>query len=340
MMQRHVTYLGLILVSVALLVFCQPGISYGESDNFIGVEQLLQLYDSIRAGDGTAEQLFSFQQQWYSQNDTPTPTPTQAPPTETPTQTQQPTATETPTETPGSPTSTPTQVIPDMFNLPDFFPLAANSSWYYVGMPEEGGSEEDNFTWEQKGTKTLGDKTVTIIQTTTDETTDSRNGDQDFWYVEQGTLYYKGYRNGTLKVIGSGFTQITIPSQDIVFNPGLAVGGMQRIGDTVTSEGTAQVSITLMGFPDNVTATVKTTVAYDRFDPTLNTPLGTFTNVLHMTLSIDATVYGQELNLRDNEFWLKQGVGMVKQDQDPDPSDAQVQGIQSGQVGGVTIVAD
>ncbi|HNT36175.1 MAG TPA: hypothetical protein PKH07_14410, partial [bacterium] len=236
--------------------------------------------------------------------------------------------------------STPTPEISDTFSVPEFFPLVADSLWYYVGIPEEGGSAEDNFTWEQKGTKAVGDKTATIIQTTTDESTDARNGDQDFWYVEAGTLYYKGYRNGTEKVIGSGFAQIRIPPQDIVFSPGLAVGGTQKVGDSVSSAGTAQVNIVTFLGPSTVTANVSTNVTYDRFDASVNTPLGQFMNVLHLTLSIDASVSGQPINLRGNEFWLKKNVGMVKQDQDPDPDDAQVQGIESGQVGGQSIVAN
>ncbi|MCX6999433.1 MAG: hypothetical protein NT106_03925 [Candidatus Sumerlaeota bacterium] len=43
---------------------------------------------------------------------------------------------------------------------------------------------------------------------------------------------------------------------------------------------------------------------------------------------------------RASTFFLKKGAGMIVQDQKPDPNDAELQGIDDGQVGGVKIQPD
>ena len=53
-----------------------------------------------------------------------------------------------------------------------------------------------------------------------------------------------------------------------------------------------------------------------------------------------AVVQGITYTLRGSEIWLKEDKGMVKHDQDATAEQAQVQGILSGMVGGVTIVPD
>ncbi|MFH0792569.1 MAG: hypothetical protein V2A74_00900, partial [bacterium] len=52
------------------------------------------------------------------------------------------------------------------------------------------------------------------------------------------------------------------------------------------------------------------------------------------------TASGQSFDIRNNTFFLKQGVGLIAQDQVPDANDAELQGLSGGQVSGVPIVPD
>ena len=59
-----------------------------------------------------------------------------------------------------------------------------------------------------------------------------------------------------------------------------------------------------------------------------------------VVVNIQGVVLGfVSLPVRSSEFFLVRNVGMVRQDQDPDPNDAQLQSIDDGMVGGVPIVA-
>lgn len=272
----------------------------------------------------------------------PTMTPSETPFTPTPTLTPEFTPTLTPTETSFVPTPTPTATLaPSTFDMCNYFPLDADSSWYYVGF--EGGSTEDNFTWEVQDTlKDLGGgQFATRVKTITDEATDDRNQDEDFWTCEgNGDLLIHGIHKGTAVDVATG---VTLLVQDVIFSDPLKFGGAgQQIGDEVTDSATATVSLSV----GSLTATIDSTVSYTDMLASKTTPLGTFTNVLRIVVSLDVTAdlgfpLGQQtFALRDNTFFLKEGVGMIAQDQEPDQSDAEIQAIDSGQVGGVAIVAD
>lgn len=133
---------------------------------------------------------------------------------------------------------------------------------------------------------------------------------------------------------------MTIPSQDIVLTDPVEVGhnGL-KIGDTVTDTGggSAQVTVFLLG-TQTVSGTAKSEITYIDLIPTFVTPMGTFSNVIRVVinLSLEFTIPGTSskanYELKDNTFFMKEGVGLVAQNQQPDDNDAEIQGIDEGTV--------
>ena len=220
------------------------------------------------------------------------------------------------------------------FNIKDFFPLSQNSFWDYVGF--NGGSPDDNFRWTvlADAKDVGGGKMAVRLRTDTVEPDDDRNLDEDFWLVEtNGDLIFYGIHKGT----ATSF----LPVQDIILTDPLRIGGDGlKIGDVVTDTGAGSAQILVFGFPVTVTATFTATITYTDFLPSMNVPAGRFDNVLRMSVDIVGTASGQSFDLRDNTFFLKEGVGLIAQDQVPDASDAELQGLSGGQVAGVAIVPD
>ncbi len=225
-------------------------------------------------------------------------------------------------------------------NFKDYFPLAKNSNWTYIGF--NGGASEDNFTWTVENTDqdVGGGKTARRFRTNTQEPTDDRNLDVDFWYLDpnNGDVIFYGLHVGTVK--GSGIA--TLPIQDIILTDPLKVGsdGMQVGGAAVTDTGAGSVQVNTPIGLQLVNGTFSTAVLVTEVIPSFNTPMGNFTNVLRVVVSISGSAFGRTFSFENSTFFLKKGVGMVAQDQQPDDNDAQLQGIQSGKVAGVNIVAN
>ncbi len=229
---------------------------------------------------------------------------------------------------------------PVTIDFKDYFPLSQNSHWNYVGF--NGGSEEDNFTWTVEDTLQAvgGDRLATRIRTNTQEPTDDRNLDVDFWYCNSASreVYFYGLHVGTEK--GSNFKLIV---QDIILTDPLLVGTNGMVVGVAAPSDSAVTKVKLKN-PSNVVhdynATFSVTVNPTGIIPVFNTPLGDFTDVLRVVIKITAVSYGYTYTFENSTFFLKKDVGMVAQDQEPDEDDAQIQGILAGQVNGVTITAN
>jgi len=234
-----------------------------------------------------------------------------------------------------TPTPTPTP-IPVTINIKDYFLLSQNSWWHYAGF--EGGSPDDNFTWTVlSDTITVGGtKSAVKIKTTTDEPTDERNNDVDFWVLEpNGDLYFWGYHEG-------GIGNASFPEQDVILTDPILFGtdGM-TIGTVISDTGSGTMNIIIFGSPQPVTIGVQSTVTCTSILPQRSTPMGTFTDVLRISVDItlQVPIIGS-LPFHTSTFFLKKGAGMVVQDQKPDVNDAELQGIDDGQASGVKIQPD
>jgi hypothetical protein len=231
-----------------------------------------------------------------------------------------PTSTPVPTPTPGG----------DTFDIENYFLLTPNSLWSYEHAP--GASDEDDFDWQIDGTtKTAPDtKEVTPIKYIVKDPGDDREGDEDFWYLdENGDLWFYGFHKGikTSKLAGDKDNWMTVPLK--------AGGRNMQIGDEVVSNGTASVWILILDNPVQQTVPVTSTVRYTRRE-NVSTHLGGFNDTIRVEL--DITVAGE--SIRANTFWLRENVGMVMQDQTPDQNDAEAHSLAGGNVGGTPIVAD
>jgi len=225
----------------------------------------------------------------------------------------------------------------------DWFILTPDSYWHYTGEGQTNSSAEDDFTNTVLDEKIdVGNNIMaTRIEMTADEPSDDMNKDQMFWYADpndpEGKLYFCGFHEHT----GSN----VIPAQDIILDTPLLVGGNgQIVGDIVSDTGSASVKINSLFGPNAVSATIRSEITYKELIPRVKTPVGTFTNVLRMIVKItgEGSIMGitQQIDLQSGEFWLKEGVGMILQDQNADIDDAQIQIIDGGKVGGTEIEAD
>lgn len=231
-----------------------------------------------------------------------------------------------------TPTPTP---IPVTINIKDYFILSQNSWWHYAGF--EGGSPDDNFKWTVlSDTITVGGtKSAVKIKTETDEPTDERNNDVDFWVLEpNGDLYFWGYHEG-------GIGNAAFPEQDAILTDPILFGtdGM-TIGTAISDTGSGSMKIKIFGSTQTVTIGVQSTVTCTSILPQRSTPMGTFTDVLRVSVDITLVTPIGNYPFHTSTFFLKKGAGMVVQDQQPDVNDAELQGIDDGQVSGVKIQPD
>lgn len=231
------------------------------------------------------------------------------------------------------------------FDIGDYFILTPDSEWHYTGEGQPGSSVEDDFTWRVLDQKKEvgGGILATAIRTIADEPSDARHLDEDYWYLDpEGNLFFYGFYNAKADAIASG---ITLPEQDIILTDPIRIGGKDmKIGDQVTDTGAASLRISTTFGASTLSANMASTVRYVGFLPTYSTPLGTFSEVLHVVIefqgSVSIPILGSfEFPVKGVEVYLKKGVGMIAQDQDADPDDAQMQAIDSGKVGGIPIVA-
>jgi hypothetical protein len=225
------------------------------------------------------------------------------------------------------------------FNLCDLFILTSGSTYHYTGV--QGGSTDDDFTWtiEEEGQDVGNGKIAARIRTDTDEPSDDRNGAVDFWLKEEnGDIYF--YGTHLPKDINASFA--TVPSQTVILTDPLRIGGNgQQVGDQVSDTGSGMVNVSILGSsPTPMSVDFQSTVKYQEVIPSFETPLGTFTGVVKVAVDIRIVAAGQNFSLTDSTFFFKSGVGMVGQAQKPDPNDAEVQEIDSGNVGGVPVVAN
>ena len=236
-------------------------------------------------------------------------------------------------------------IAQDTFDIEDYFILAQDSEWHYTGSGQTGSSPDDDFTWTVLALlKDVGGGILAIcIRTLTDEPDDARNMDEDFWYLSPaGELFFYGLHNGQAD---TGF-----PVQDVILDDPILIGyrGL-KIGDIVEDTGSGSVLLSVPIIGDvTVNGTITSKITYVEFLPYLDTPIGRFYDVLHLILELTgsatvSTPFGPQIidfPVREAELYLKDGVGMVLQDQDADINDAENQIIDRAQVAGQTVVGE
>lgn len=222
-----------------------------------------------------------------------------------------------------------------------YFPLNGGDWWHYTG------AGNDDFQWETlTEKKSVPGGEAWQIFTETDDDTDDRNGDKDYWAVnESGELVFWGFYNAE-----ADGTDIPFPAQDIVLEESLLAGGSaQQIGDVVNDE--APFNGVNVGTYQDASGIIASEVRYVSILPSVTTPLGTFNNVLKVALKITiksvkiSTPLGDQqvpvnYTIRESYFYLKQNVGMVMQGQNADEDDAMFQRVDSGNVNGTDVTGD
>ncbi|MBN2450689.1 MAG: InlB B-repeat-containing protein [Lentisphaeria bacterium] len=215
------------------------------------------------------------------------------------------------------------------YNIQDYFPVAHDSWWYLVDLVPQPEGDSDAFRWDVLDNEigVGGGKTAVQFKTTTDETDDDRNGDRDFW--RHGTAGELEYWGGYINKIPSPF-----PKEIILANPLTAGLASMTIGQIITDSETYYYSFVSA----DVDIRVELVEALDHVE----TPLGTFTDVIKLRVTIQLTdlPFGvDDIVVSDNFVWLQRGIGVVRQTQGADANDATDQVLDSGFVAGNPITA-
>jgi len=226
-------------------------------------------------------------------------------------------------------------VSDESFGLRHFFPTASPSHWQMSDQPERG-DDGGGFTWTIDGStiRAQGGRQAIRMKTTTANESDPRNGGEDFWFVDpNGDLVYCGFHQPR--------SLLLLPPQDVLLDEPIVIGtDSMNVGDSTKGSSTAQILSVLDLIEANVTSSVELT----RFVTSVRTPMGTFSTVLRMSISLDLTASTPlgdiNLPIRSNTFFLKKGVGLVSIDSMPDPNDAGLEVLVEGVVGGKQISPD
>ncbi|MCA9428412.1 MAG: hypothetical protein KC964_05735 [Candidatus Omnitrophica bacterium] len=286
--------------------------------------------DLDNSGSVDATDIFAFISYWHSLIDsgTPTETPTFTPTMESPTETPTLTPTATPTATDAGPS----------FNIADYFVLTPGTNWTF-GVPGKGQLGE-GFSWLVLDSPVdLGDGLmVTSIQTIGFSTDFTRHLDEDLWSFDEitGHLLFHGIRESVGFDING--TNISLPAQDLIIDPPVDFGGADlSIGEVISTTASVSVIADIPPFGEQeIVATAYATVTYSEFLPTFSTELGEFTDVIKLSVNIRAVV---DLGLTDLEteflnncFYVKEGVGLVAIDLDPETGGADLLTISDGEI--------
>lgn len=217
---------------------------------------------------------------------------------------------------------------PEKFSIVDHFVLSPGSTWT-LGADAKGLSS-DGFTWEVlEELVDLGEgRLVRAIRTTGFLSDHVRHLDEDFWSVDQSTghLLFHGIRESfgfSLKGLNLG---IDIPPQEFIFEPAIDFGGGDlEIGEVISTTSEISVIASIPPFGDQViSATAFAEIRYEEKLPVFTTELGEFTDVIRLNVNIRTRVrFGisdLDFEFLNNDFFLKEGVGIVGIDLDPSPN--------------------
>lgn len=204
-------------------------------------------------------------------------------------------------------------------NPKDWFVLTPQSYWHYSGEGVPNGEiKNDNTMTVLEEKKDVGGGILaTRMKMTTDNPTDNRNGDEQFWYVDpndaEGKLVLYGLHNQKEDAFSSG----TLLAQDIIINaPGILIGqNGQKIGDEVKRTGNTKVKVRtkVLGqdVETNANATVNSTIKYKEIISAFDTMVGKFVDVLIMNIDIRVTIDRNVYDVVVGDYWLKQGQGVI-----------------------------
>lgn len=213
------------------------------------------------------------------------------------------------------------------FSIVDHFVLSPGSTWT-LGVDAKGLTG-DGFTWEVlEELVDLGDgRLVRSIRTTGFLTDHVRHLDEDYWSVDEsnGHLLFHGIRESfgfSLKGLNLG---IDIPPQEFTFEPAIDFGGGDlEIGEVISTTSEISVIADIPPFGEQViSATAFASIHYQEKLPVFTTELGDFTDVIRLNVNIRTRVrFGIsnfDFEFLNNNFFLKEGVGIVGIDLDPSP---------------------
>ncbi|MBN2450688.1 MAG: hypothetical protein JXR77_09880 [Lentisphaeria bacterium] len=222
-------------------------------------------------------------------------------------------------------------------SIHDYFPLFPESTWILADVDGDPADDE-GFAWAVQGSgpQSVGGHTAWVTETDAAVSTNPAHGDRRFWNRFQGgeRLGCYGFyeKAGALPLAANqtvGFSQPVLLGTD-----GMEVGWQH----TTTASATLQIGFGVFVIP--VPVTVTGAVELVRRLDELDTPMGTFRDVLVLTVHVRATATGIDLELWRETLFLARGVGLVRYAAGPDPWSSQAQAICGGTLDGRPISTD
>jgi hypothetical protein len=225
------------------------------------------------------------------------------------------------------------------YSIRDYFPLQPDSTWVLVDVDGEPADDE-GFSWTVLGggPQTIGAHQAWAIGTDTVSPADPREGDRLYW-----NTFGAGADLGLYGVYENAGATPLAGNQTIAFGQPLRVGAERMsVGWSDTTTASATFSVTVFGRTFAAPGTATATAAVAQHRDQLDTPLGTFYDVLVLTLNVNGTasLFGLPVfqgPLFQGTLFLARSVGLVRFTRALDPYSPQAQAIASGLLAGVPI---
>jgi len=223
----------------------------------------------------------------------------------------------------------------DTYSIQDYFPLHSNSLWVLQDVDGEPADDE-GFSWIVSGTgpQTIGAYQAWDLLTDAVSSADSRDGDRLYW-----NFYHAGADLGLYGLYENAGATPLAANQAIAFSLPLRVGTRDMaVGWSAASSANATFNIAAFGTTIPLGGTVAATATLAEHRDQLDTPLGTFYDIVVLTLAVDGSVLTYSLPLYRGTLFLARSVGLVRFVRTLVPGSSQAQAIASGQLAGVPIV--
>jgi hypothetical protein len=222
------------------------------------------------------------------------------------------------------------------YRIQDYFPLGQESAWILQDVDGDPGDDE-GFAWTilGNGPQAIGIHQAWGMATDTVSGSDSREGDRHYW-----NTYNSGADLGLYGLYESAGASPLAANQTIAFGQPLQVGAERMAvgwSSTTSASATFRVTLPFLGtIPLDGTATGTANLVRHRDQ--LDTPLGTFYDILVLTLDVHGTTpLHASLPLFRGTLFLARGIGLVRFVRTLDPDSIQAQAISGGLLGGVPI---
>jgi hypothetical protein len=236
----------------------------------------------------------------------------------------------------------------EALDIGDYFVLLPGSHWHYRSFDENTGLlvPGTEFTWSVEAEQPiLHGVPVTAIRTDTGNAADPLNGSANLWSLDPtGRLLLHGMRlpvgfERDVDYLGSTYHAV-VPPQTIAFAEPLAIGtrGMVTRAPVISST-TADVQVTGLPLISTLPLAIAARGELLGLRERKRTPLGAFTDVPLLLLSVSAEAMGESIQNQGGVLFLARNIGVICQNAATQPQSPLGMALAAGTTGDAPIAA-